>query len=86
LALLRRAVERMAVERAELPEQPDYSETLPGMVQKIEATLQRADALVKAAKDGASPRHVVDRIVAAGADARAEDRRTIATAAAELKD
>lgn len=86
LALLRRAVERMAVERAELPEQPDYSETLAGMVQKIDATLQRADALVKAAKDGASPRHVVDRIVAAGADARAEDRRTIATAAAELKD
>ncbi|NJC35489.1 hypothetical protein GGR88_003018, partial [Sphingomonas jejuensis] len=32
LALLRRAVERMAVERAELPEQPDYSETLAGMV------------------------------------------------------
>ena len=86
LALLRRAVERMAVERAELPEQPDYSETLAGMVQKIDATLQRADALVAAAKDGASPRHVVDRIVAAGGDARAEDRRTIATAAAELKD
>ncbi|WP_234715877.1 DUF6118 family protein [Sphingopyxis macrogoltabida] len=86
LALLRRAVERMAVERAELPEQPDYSETLAGMVQKIDATLQRADALVAAARDGATPRHVVDRIVAAGADARAEDRRTIATAAAELKD
>ena len=64
LALLRRAVERMAVERAEVPEQPDYSETLAGMVQKIDATLQRADALV-AARDGASPRHVVDRIVAA---------------------
>ncbi len=86
LALLRRAVERMAVERAELPEQPDYSETLAGMVQKIDATLQRADALVAAARDGATPRHVVDRIVAAGGDARAEDRRTIATAAAELKD
>ena len=39
-----------------------------------------------AAKEGATPRHIVDRIVAAGADARAEDRRTIATAAAELKD
>ncbi len=86
LALLRRAVERMAVERAEHPEQPDYSETLAGMVQKIEATLQRADALVAAARDGATPRHVVDRIVSAGVDARAEDRRTIATAAAELKD
>jgi hypothetical protein len=86
LALLRRAVERMAVERAELPEQPDYSETLAGMVQKIDATLQRADALVAAARDGATPRHVVDRIVAAGGDARTEDRRTIATAAAELKD
>lgn len=86
LALLRRAVERLAVERAELPEQPDYSETLAGMVQKIDATLQRADALVAAARDGATPRHVVDRIVAAGADARSEDRRTITTAAAELKD
>ena len=86
LALLRRAVERMVIERAELPEQPDYSETLAGMVQKIDATLQRADALVAAARDGATPRHVVDRIVAAGGDARAEDRRTIATAAAELKD
>lgn len=86
LALLRRAVERMAVERAELPDQPDYSETLASMVQKIDATLQRADALVAAARDGASPRHVVDRIVAASGDVRAEDRRTIATAAAELKD
>jgi hypothetical protein len=86
LALLRRAVERMAVERAELPEQPDYSETLAGMVQKIDATLQRADALVTVAKEGTAPRHVVERIVAAGGDARAEDRRTIATAAAELKD
>lgn len=86
LALLRRAVERMAVERTELPEQPDYSETLAGMVQKIDATLQRADALVVAAREGATPRHVVDRIVAVGADARAEDRRMIATAAAELKD
>jgi hypothetical protein len=86
LALLRRAIERMAVERAEVPEQPDYSETLAGMVQKIDATLQRADALVAAAKDGATPRHVVDRIVAAGGDARTEDRRTIATAASELKD
>jgi hypothetical protein len=86
LALLRRAIERLAVERPEVPEPPDYSETLASMMQKIDATLQRADALVRAAKDGASPRHVVDRIVAAGANARAEDRRTIATAATELKD
>ena len=86
LALLRRAVERMAVERAELPEQPDYSETLADMVQKIDVTLQHTDALVTAARDGSSPRHVVDRIIAAGVRARAEDRQTIATAAAELKD
>lgn len=86
LALLRRAVERMAIERAGLPEQPDYSETLAGLLQTINATFQRADALVVAAKEGATPRHVVDRIVAASGDARAEDRRTIATAAAELKD
>jgi len=56
------------------------------MMQKIDATLQRADALVKAAKGGAPPCYVVDRIVAAGANARAEDRRMITTAAAELKD
>ena len=86
LALLRRAVERMAIERVELPEQPDYSETLAGLLQTINATFHRADALVVAAKEGATPRHIVDRIVAAGADASAEDRRTIATAAAELKD
>lgn len=41
LALLRRAVERMAVGRAELPEQPDYSETLAGLLQTIDATFQR---------------------------------------------
>ena len=86
LALLRRAIERMAVGRAELPEQPDYSETLAGLLQTINATFQRADALVVAAKEGATPRHVVDQILAASGDARAEDRRTIATAAAELKD
>ena len=86
LALLRRAIERKAVGRAELPEQPDYSETLAGLLQTINATFQRADALVVAAKEGATPRHVVDRIVAASGDARAEDRRTIATTAAELKD
>lgn len=86
LSLLRRAVERMAAERAELPEPHDYSETLAGMVQKIDATLQHTDVLAAAAQDGSSPRHVVDRIVAAGVRTRAEDRRTIATAAAELKD
>jgi hypothetical protein len=86
LSLLRRAVERMAAERAELPEPPDYSETLAGMMQKIDATLQHTDALAAAAQDGSSPRHVVDRIVAAGVRTRAEDRRTIATATAELKD
>ena len=62
LALLRRAVERMAVERAEVPEQPDYSETLAGMVQKIDATLQRADALVAAVREAkgavAAPKRV----------------------------
>ncbi|WP_231621823.1 MULTISPECIES: DUF6118 family protein [unclassified Sphingomonas] len=86
LALLRRVAERMASERAELPELPDYSETLAGMVQKIDATLERVDALAAAVRDGASPRYVVDRIVAGEGGARAEDRRMIATAAAELKD
>jgi hypothetical protein len=81
IALLRRAIEGIA-RGDDRSEQPDYSETLAGMMQTINATYQRADALVAAAKDGMVPRHVADRIVAAGA----EDRRAIVTAGTELKD
>lgn len=84
LALLRRAVERLAAERAEAPEIPDYSETLGQMAKAITATATRVDVLAKAAGDNVAPRYVADRIVAAGAHARDEDRRMIAAAGSEL--
>jgi hypothetical protein len=80
LALLRRAVERLAAERAEKPEIPDYSETLGRMAKALNATMQNVTVLAKAAEDNVAPRYVADRIVAAGAHARDEDRRMIATA------
>ena len=86
VALLRRAIERLAAERAELPEQPDYSETLGRIANATVAAAQRLDALSKAAEDGIAPRYVADRIIAASSGARAEDQRTIAAARQGLED
>jgi hypothetical protein len=80
LALMRRAVERLAAERAEMPAIPDYSETLGRMAKALNATMQNVGVLAKAAEDNVAPRYVADRIVAAGAHARDEDRRLIVTA------
>ena len=84
LALMRRAVERLAAERAEVPEFPDYSETLGKMAKALNATMQNVGVLAKAAEDNVAPRYVADRIVAAGAHARDEDRRLIATAGEKM--
>lgn len=84
LALLRRAVERLSAERAEVPEIPDYSETLGKMTKALNTTMQNLGVLAKAAEDNVTPRYVADRIVAAGAHARDEDRRMIATAGEKL--
>ena len=84
LALLRRAVERLSAERAELPEIPDYSETLGKMAKALNSTMQNVGVLAKAAEDNVAPRYVADRIVAAGAHARDEDRRMIATAGEKI--
>jgi hypothetical protein len=86
VTLLRRAIERLAAERAEVPELPDYSETLGRITKGLNAALHRIDVLAKAAEDGVAPRYVADRIVAAGANARADDQRTIATARQGLED
>lgn len=86
VALLRRAVERLAAERAEVPEPPDYSETLGQIAQAAGVTARRVDVLAKAAEDAVAPRYVADRIVAAGANARDEDRRLLVTARAGLED
>ncbi|MET3439047.1 DUF6118 family protein [Sphingomonas sp. 1185] len=84
LALLRRAIERLAAERAEVPEIPDYSETLGRMAKALNGTMQNVAILAKAAEDNVAPRYVADRIVAAGAHARDEDRRMIATAGEKM--
>lgn len=86
IALLRRAVEGLAVERAEVPEPVDYSETLGQIAKASAATAVRVDVLAKATEDAVAPRYVVDRIVAAGGNARAEDQRLIATARKGLED
>ena len=80
IALLRRAVEGLAAERAEVPKPIDYSETLGRIAKASTTTTARVDVLAKAAEDAVAPRYVADRIVAAGSGARAEDQRIIATA------
>lgn len=84
LALMRRAVERLAAERAEVPQIPDYSETLGRMAKALNATMQNVGVLAKAAEDNVAPRYVADRIVAAGAHARDEDRRMIVSAGEKM--
>lgn len=84
LALMRRAVERLAAERAEVPEFPDYSETLGKMAKALNATMQNVGVLAKTAEDNVAPRYVADRIVTAGAHARDEDRRMIMTAGEKM--
>ncbi len=86
LALLRRAIEGLAAERANVPEPPDYSETLGQIVKAATATAARVDVLARAAEDAVAPRYVADRIVAAGATARAEDQRALATARKGFED
>ena len=85
MALMRRAVERLAAERAEVPTIPDYSETLGRMAKALNATMQNVGVLAKAAEDNVAPRYVADRIVAAGAHARDEDRRMIASAGEKME-
>jgi hypothetical protein len=85
LALMRRAVERLAAERAEVQEIPDYSETLGKMANALNATMKNVDVLAKATEDNVAPRYVADRIVAAGTHARDEDRRTIVTASDRMQ-
>jgi hypothetical protein len=84
LALLRRAVERLATERAELPEQPDYSETLGRMAKAINKLAERMDVLAERPGVSITPDGIARQIAAAGATVRAEDVRTIATARSSL--
>ena len=90
LALLRRAVERLAAERAEVPEPPDYSETLGELqrgvntaaenIGRIGLFLKQAPALAM------TPEQMAQRIAAAGAVARREDQAALATARKGLEE
>lgn len=80
LALLRRAVERLAAERADDCRAPDYSETLGLIANNITATAYRVDALVKSPALSLTPEEMDRQIGAAGSVGRTEDRRVIAAA------
>ncbi|WP_375428915.1 DUF6118 family protein [uncultured Sphingomonas sp.] len=84
VTLLRRAIERLAAERAEVPEQPDYSETLGRMSNNITAIAQRVDILTKGSAQAMTPDHIAGRIVTASIDARRNDQQIIAEARAGL--
>ena len=80
VSVMRRAVERLAAERAEDGHAPDYSETLGVIAANITATAQRVDALVKSPALSLTPEEMNRQIGAAGSAGRAEDRRVIAAA------
>lgn len=86
VTLMRRAVERLTAERMEVPEPPDYSETLGVIANNITATAQRVDMLVKSPMLAMTPEQLAGRITAAASMARQEDRQTIATARTGLED
>lgn len=78
VTLMRRAVERLAAERVELPEPPDYSETLGVISNNLTATAQRIDAVVDSPALRLTPDALSRQIAAAASTARAEDHRALA--------
>jgi len=83
VALMRRAVEGMATERATI-DVPDYSETLGRMANNITVIAQRVDILAKSPALAMTPEQMTARINAAGSDARRSDQQIIAEARSGL--
>ena len=83
LALLRRAVEGLAAERAHI-DVPDYSETLGRMQQGVDATAERIavinDVIARSPALAMTPEQMAQRIAAAGNTARREDQAALAKA------
>jgi Ti-type conjugative transfer relaxase TraA len=77
---------RLAAERMELPEPPDYSETLGVISNNLTATAQRVDALVKSPALRLTPEAMGRQIETAASIARAEDHRALMTARQSLDD
>jgi len=83
LALLRRAVEGLAAERAHI-DVPDYSETLGRMQQGVDVTAERIavinDVIARSPALALTPEQMAQRIAAAGNAARREDQAALAKA------
>jgi len=80
VSLLRRAVERLAAERAEPSDTPDYAETLGIISRNLSATAQRIDAVVNSPALALTPEELGRQIIAASYDARREDHRVVIAA------
>lgn len=80
ITLMRRAIERLTAERTELPDAPDYSETLGVISHNLTAVAQRIDALVNSPALALTPAEINRQIIEFGTAGRSEDRRAIAAA------
>ena len=80
LTLLRQAIERLIAERTELPDAPDYSETLGVISHNLSGTAQRVDALVNSPALSLTTAEINRQIIEVGTAGRSEDRRAIAAA------
>lgn len=89
VALLRRAIEGMAADRAH-GDAPDYSETLARIQQAADATADRIavinDVLTRSPALNVTPEAMTQRIAAAGGAARREDQAALATARKGMED
>jgi hypothetical protein len=89
LALLRRAVEGLAAERASI-DVPDYTETLGALQQGMNTATGRINAigqiLAKSPALAMTPDDMAQRIASAGSAARREDQAALATARKGLED
>ena len=83
---MRRAVERLAAERAEPSDTPDYAETLGIISRNLSATAQRIDAVVGSPALGLTPHEIGRQIIEVGTAGRSEDRRAIAAARQVIED
>jgi len=89
IALLRRAIEGLAVTRVDVPdmvEPPDYSETLGRIIEGIAILMQEGVKLGEKPALKLTPETLVAQITAAGSRVRAEDRVLITEARRTLDD
>ena len=85
VTLLRRAIERLAAERAEVPAPKDYDETLGRIAQAINKLAERMEVLADRPGIKITPEGIARQIATAGGTSRADDQRTIAEARGALE-